>query len=46
MSTKSAPRRVAVVGGDDPPTRDLTLGWAEDEPTRRALPLHVIHGFP
>ena len=45
MSSKPVPRGAIVVGVDSSPTSDLALGWAVEEATRRALPLHIIHAF-
>jgi len=45
MSSKPVPGGTIVVGVDGSPTSDLALGWAVEEATRRALPLHIIHAF-
>lgn len=45
MSSKLIPPGTIVVGVDGSPSSDLALGWAVEEATRRALPLHIIHAF-
>ena len=45
MSSKRVPPGTIVVGVDGSPSSDLALGWAIEEATRRALPLHIIHAF-
>ena len=45
MSSKPVPGGTIVAGVDGSPTGDLALGWAVEEATRKALPLHIIHAF-
>ncbi len=45
MSSTLVPPGTIVVGVDGSPSSDLALGWAIEEATRRALPLHIIHAF-
>ena len=46
MSSNPTARGAIVVGVDGSPSSDRALDWAVDEANRRALPLHIIHGFP